>query len=174
MIKYSYSGLRKIISGGQSGADQAGLYAAEFYNVETGGFAPKGYRTVHGNFLKLKEFGLIETASGDYPQRTSSNVQHSDATVRLASNFNSPGEILTATLCKSFKKPVFDILLDGKHYRKKAQQLSEFIKENFVQVLNVAGNADRKTQFGNTYHEAYDVLTHCFNLLKDQDLLIHK
>jgi hypothetical protein len=34
-----------IISGGQTGADQGGLFAAEILKIKTGGYAPKGYRT---------------------------------------------------------------------------------------------------------------------------------
>lgn len=37
--------LLKVISGGQLGADQAGLAAAKAVGIRTGGFAPKNYKT---------------------------------------------------------------------------------------------------------------------------------
>jgi Circularly permutated YpsA SLOG family len=37
--------LKKIISGGQTGADQAGLRTAKRLGIETGGWMPQGWRT---------------------------------------------------------------------------------------------------------------------------------
>lgn len=36
--------IKKVISGGQTGADQAGLLAARVCGVDVGGTAPKGYQ----------------------------------------------------------------------------------------------------------------------------------
>lgn len=46
--------LRKVISGCQNGADQAGLYVAKKYGIETGGWIPKGWKTLNGS---KPEFG---------------------------------------------------------------------------------------------------------------------
>jgi RNA polymerase sigma factor (sigma-70 family) len=46
--------VRKVISGGQTGADQAGLFAAEAFGIETGGWMPKGFLTLAGNSCKMK------------------------------------------------------------------------------------------------------------------------
>ena len=40
--------LTTIISGGQTGADQAGLLAAQALGLQTGGWAPHGWRTDAG------------------------------------------------------------------------------------------------------------------------------
>ena len=40
--------LTKIISGGQTGADYGALLAAHALGLETGGWAPKGWRTEDG------------------------------------------------------------------------------------------------------------------------------
>ena len=45
--------IKKIISGGQSGADLAGLKAAIKLGIETGGFIPKNYRTENGSDYTL-------------------------------------------------------------------------------------------------------------------------
>ncbi len=72
--------LRKIISGGQTGADMGGLLAAKELGLETGGTAPGGYKTEKGRNLDLRDiYGL--TQFGTYPQRTRINVRDSDATV---------------------------------------------------------------------------------------------
>jgi len=97
--------LVKVISGGQIGADQAGLFAARDCNIETGGFAPKGYLTENGNDISLKtKFGLEEPNFSGYPIRTRLNVAHSDGTL-VFGNHNSPGCKLTINICKELKKP---------------------------------------------------------------------
>ena len=88
--------LRKIISGGQTGADRAGLAAAALLGLETGGTAPQGYRTMEGSDFDLRDtFGLKEHWSSAYPPRTECNVKDSDGTIRIARDFDSAGERLT-------------------------------------------------------------------------------
>lgn len=62
--------ISKIISGGQTGADQGGLSAAIILNIKTGGTAPKGYRTQAGSASWLNKLGLLEHSSSDYAPRT--------------------------------------------------------------------------------------------------------
>jgi Circularly permutated YpsA SLOG family len=63
----------KIVSGGQTGADQAGLRAARAAGIETGGWAPKGWDTEDGPAPWLEDFGLIECPVTGYPARTEAN-----------------------------------------------------------------------------------------------------
>jgi hypothetical protein len=51
--------LRKIISGGQTGADIAGLDAAVLLHIPTGGTVMKGFKTESGpNFELGYKYGL--------------------------------------------------------------------------------------------------------------------
>ena len=62
--------LKKVISGGQTGVDRAGLVAASLSKLETGGTAPQGYRTLDGEDYDLRDiFGLTEHWSSAYPPR---------------------------------------------------------------------------------------------------------
>jgi hypothetical protein len=54
--------IEKLISGGQTGADRAGLEAAKALGIATGGTAPKGWRIENpdgtsGSDPSLAEFG---------------------------------------------------------------------------------------------------------------------
>jgi len=69
----------KLISGGQSGADRAGLDWAIDRGVECGGWCPKGRKTEDG-ILEMR-YPLKETATPKYTQRTEWNVRDSDATL---------------------------------------------------------------------------------------------
>ncbi len=71
--------LKKIISGGQTGADQAALDAAIKLGIPHGGWIPKGRSTENG---KLPDkYKLKEMPTKSYPNRTEQNVIDSDGTL---------------------------------------------------------------------------------------------
>jgi len=147
--------LKKVISGGQSGADQAGLYAAKSFGFETGGWAPKGWKTSEGKKQGLLQtvYGLKEHKSG-YVKRTWSNVEDSNATIRLAYNFNSPGEKCTLNAIKRYKKPFIDVDLNNPQ---PAESISKWIKDNNIEVLNIAGNT-QPTHGPNIFREVLNYM----------------
>ena len=60
--------LEKIISGGQTGADQGALDAAIKLGLDHGGWIPKGRKTEAGPLSR--EYRLKEMPTGDYNRRT--------------------------------------------------------------------------------------------------------
>jgi len=130
--------ITKIISGGQTGADRAGLDAAKESGIVTGGRCPKGFRTETGTDPSLKEYGLTETASSDYSERTKLNVLDSDGTVIFADVSNgkitSRGSLLTLKTARENDKPCVVNPTDA--------ELVKWIKSNSISVLNVAGNRE--------------------------------
>ena len=68
----------KIISGGQTGVDQAALDVALELGLEIGGWVPKGAFNENGEYLLDKYPQLKETPSDDPKQRTEWNVRDSD------------------------------------------------------------------------------------------------
>ena len=98
--------LERVISGGQTGADRAGLAAAKAAGIATGGWMPKGFRALDGPHAEFAAiYGIQEHTSDRYPPRTALNVKESDATLRFATDCNSPGEVLTLQMCKRYGKP---------------------------------------------------------------------
>lgn len=79
--------LEELRSGGQSGADIAGLRAGRALGVKTGGFVPKGYRTSRGADPSLASYGLVEISDGSlasqYVRRSMMNVDAADATIAI-------------------------------------------------------------------------------------------
>ena len=103
----------RIHSGGQTGADLAGLWVAKNMGLPTGGLAPQGYKTQAGDKPSLKDlFGL--KAAGDYRTRTIQNVRDADVTLIFARNWNSPGTVLTKNSCLKLVKQSFSIP-DNRH-----------------------------------------------------------
>jgi len=136
--------LKKIISGGQTGADQGGLEAGRRLGLKTGGTAPMGWRTEDGPQPRLlMSYGLVECGLPGYPARTRINVQNSDLTV-IFGNPRSPGSRLTLDLCIQLKKchllnPIQDELA------KFIDSMSTLIDNMPIRILNVAGNRESKS-----------------------------
>ncbi len=131
--------VRKIVSGGQTGADRGGLDAAEALYLRTGGHAPRGYRTEEGCDASLALLGLSETASGGYKERTVANVNSADATV-VFDWAGSSGSAYTAAHCLRARKPL--LRLTGKSVAAAERSLRDFVHRYGVTVLNVAGNRE--------------------------------
>lgn len=133
--------LDKVISGGQSGADHGGLVAARKAGVATGGWMPRGFRTLDGPKPgRARLYGLREHPSPAYPPRTFANARDADATVRFAVNWSSPGELCTSRVCRTLHRPMYDV--DMTHLLL-VTPFVRWLREHDVSVLNVAGHSEQ-------------------------------
>lgn len=133
--------LKKIISGGQSGADIAGLETAKRFGFETGGTMPFGFKTLDGSKPEYKQlYGVVAHSSSSYVPRTKKNVKDSDGTLRLAYDFESSGEKLTLRSILDYKKPYFDVDFNIDYDVNKAY---DWLLSNNIKVLNIAGNSEK-------------------------------
>ena len=146
-----------IISGGQTGADEAGLEAAHVNGIKTGGYAPKNYKTSIGPNPQLlrDKYGLKEFHLG-YKERTWANVEAAQATVRLCVDFWSAGEICTLNAIKHYNRPYFDVYLPNPI---SVFDFVSWLNRYNISILNVAGNTQ------NTRN--YDIYTPTFNYLNE-------
>jgi hypothetical protein len=128
--------VRKIISGGQTGAARGGLEAARALGLESGGWAPNLFATEIGPDLSLRWFGLREGGGGREHRRR--NVADADATVVFACR-PSPSSQLVARYATTL----------GKAYRvinpfapDALARLRAFLAEASPRVLNVDGHRE--------------------------------
>ena len=70
------------MSGGQTGVDRAGLVAAMWFSIPTGGWVPCG-RLAEDGVVPEGFYTLRECPSGGFRERTRANVLDSDATLIL-------------------------------------------------------------------------------------------
>ncbi len=134
--------VKKIISGGQTGADYAGLVAAKVLGLETGGTAPAGYKTENGPNYELRDyFGL--SAFGTYPERTKTNILNSDMTLILGledtKDFSEGGTALTRVLCIEENKPYMLCKLSINNIMMPDTFLQQYILNHNINTLNIAG-----------------------------------
>lgn len=142
--------IAKIISGGQTGADQAGWRAAKRCGLPTGGYMPIEFRTEAGNMPKFEElYGATELTTSSYQLRTQVNVRESDLTLWFG-RLDSRGFTSTSAACKFLFRPMVSFPATAinpakrKAYfllaLKKVRELSE--QEQREIVINVAGNRE--------------------------------
>jgi hypothetical protein len=151
--------LELIITGGQTGADQAAWRAARACGISTGGMMPRGFKTSAGDrsdFLGL--YGAEEHPSPDYPPRTAENVKRADATLIFnRGDQDSRGTELARGLCLEHKKPHMVVDPDNPP---PPLYVAGRIAHSGHRILNVAGN---RAPDPDTWVEAY--LTTIFALL---------
>jgi predicted Rossmann-fold nucleotide-binding protein len=124
----------KIVTGGQTGADRAALDWAIQNGIPHGGWCPKGRLSEDGTIDA--RYGLIETSTKRYVQRTEMNIRDSDGTVICTLGDQlSGGTGKTAELAARHRKPWI-------HLTPASQEnaLAEFVLRHGITVLNVAGS----------------------------------
>jgi hypothetical protein len=127
-------GVKRIVSGGQTGVDRAALDVALSLGIEHGGWCPRGRLAEDGTIPA--RYLLTETASSDYAERTEKNVLDSDGTLILYRGRLSGGTSLTRSLAQWYRKPCITFDLEKRVNVGRAQR---WLDENKIRVLNVAG-----------------------------------
>ena len=133
--------LKKIISGGQTGADRGGLEAAIALGIPHGGYCPRG-RLAEDGFIPHK-YELTETTSRDYPDRTMRNIAAADATLIVVNSFVAagPGSRLTIDMAMRVRKPCMTVEL-SKGRKTAASRVRGWLRRLRVETLNVAGSRE--------------------------------
>lgn len=145
----------KVISGGQTGADIAGIDAALSVGLDYGGSIPKGRKTEQGTLLERYN-KIIELETTSYPKRTEFNVANSNATLIFTYNKLGAGSALTVKMAKKHGKPYLHINLQKKTDGEAVKEVSEWLDKVKPSVLNVAGS--RESTAVGIYQRVYSIL----------------
>jgi hypothetical protein len=129
--------IEKIVSGGQTGADQAALDVAIELGVPYGGWIPKGRLTEDG-FLPAK-YLLQEMPTESYALRTEQNVIDSDGTLIISHGRLTGGSALTRQYADKHDRPCLHIDLNKNDPLEASLKIAIWISKNRIGVLNVAG-----------------------------------
>lgn len=132
--------LEKIVSGGQDGADVAGLDWGIAHGLQHGGWCPRGRKCESG--MIDPKYQLLEMPTAGYMARTEGNVRESDATIIFTlSDRLSGGSLKTEHFSKTHGKPCL-------HFRPGVDPkfISLFVKRYQVRALNIAGTRASKAE----------------------------
>ena len=153
--------IEKVVSGGQTGADRAGLDAAMESGIPVGGYCPKGRLAEDGTVPDC--YPLTELTKGGYSARTEKNVVESDGTLILNMGKLSGGTRLTAECARKHGKRYLLVQLDAEP---RMECVLNWVKENNIRTLNIAGPRESKHP-GGIYQQAANYLRHLFASLKE-------
>ncbi len=129
--------VKKIISGGQTGADRAALDAAIELGIPHGGWVPKGRRAEDGRITN--RYHLTEMPSGHYHKRTQQNVLDADGTLIISHGRLKGGSALTRKLAQKHHRPFLHLDLDRLSVTEGSRKMRSWIEAQAITVLNVAG-----------------------------------
>lgn len=130
--------VRKIISGGQTGADRAALDAALAAEIPYGGWTPRG-RTDELGAIPARYAALHESDCSDPALRTRLNVRDSDATVIFSRGPLRGGSRWTVECARELGRPWLHLDLARRSEADAVAALHAWIGLHRVQTLNVAG-----------------------------------
>jgi hypothetical protein len=129
--------LVKIISGGQTGADQGALDGAIACAFPHGGAIPAGRMTEAGPLPM--SYAMEELASHRYMDRTIKNVKDGDGTLILSNQNLTGGSALTYKTARKLAKPHLHIDFRNNDVTQAVNRVNSWLQEHQIQILNVAG-----------------------------------
>jgi hypothetical protein len=148
--------LERVVSGGQTGADQAGWRAAVAAGITTGGWMPMGFRTEgrldvdrhpgadesHPEFAE--KYGARAHESLEYRVRTRQNIPEADAVVWFGDPQTRDGRMMLG-LARMMGRPTFVVKLgDDSPSTEPPARLADWIVAQAPRTLLVTGNRESK------------------------------
>ena len=158
--------IKKIISGGQTGADRAALDVAIKMGIEHGGWIPKGRKAEDGPLSD--KYQLMEMPTASYPKRTEQNVIDSDGTLIISRGKPTGGSDYTREMALKHKKHLLHVDLNLTTSFDAASLVNSWIKLYRIKTLNVAG--PRATKDPNIYVDVFRILEWAFKIYRMEDL----
>jgi len=146
--------ITKIISAGQTGADQAALDAAIKLNVQHGGWISKGRPTENGPLADA--YQLLEMVTENYTEQTVKNVTESDGTLILSHGRLDGRSELPQKLAQKHNKSCLHIDMTGKPIFLIASDVHKWVLQNGIGVLHVAG--PRASEDPEIYQDTFYVI----------------
>jgi hypothetical protein len=157
--------LKKIISGGQTGADRAALDVAIKLKIPHGGWIAKGRITEEGPLSERYQLQEMKTDSN--AARTEQNVIDSDGTVIIARGKLTGGTDYTREMALRHKKKMLGVDLTQTDPFEAASLIASWIELYRIEVLNVAG--PRASKDPGIYFAVVKILEQALQILIDEE-----
>ena len=146
--------IRKIISGGQIGADQAALDVAIKLGFSHGGWIQKGRKTQSG--ILPAKYQLKELQTAGYKQRIEQNVIDSDGTVIISHGEPTGGAEYGRKMADKHDRPWLHVNLKENSTFIIASKINTWVLENNIEVLNVTGS--KVSEDSTIYKDTMDIV----------------
>ena len=126
-----------VVSGGQTGVDRGALEAALDSGVTCGGWCPEARQAEDGTIPA--RYPVTELAGSGYDARTRKNVEDSDATLVITFGIASAGTAKTIEFCVTLGRPHLVIDAATMPLAQAVGEAVQFVRQQGVTCLNVAG-----------------------------------
>ena len=146
--------IKKIISGGQVGADQGALDVSIKYGIPHGGWIQKGHKTQSG--ILPPKYHLQEMSTASFKDRIEQNVIDSHGSVIITHGPLTGGADYCLKMAQKHDRPCLHIDLNTLLEFTAASRLNAWIKENDIEVLNVTGS--RTSEDASIYKATMDII----------------
>jgi hypothetical protein len=150
--------IRMIISGGQTGADQAALDVAIKFGIPHGGWIAKGRKNENGRLPD--KYQLQEMPAASRGSHAEQNVLESDGTLIISHGKLTGGSEFVRKMVMYYERPWLHLDLNRIITFKAARKLRLWIKNHKVEVLNVAG--PRASKDPEIYRDTAEILETAF------------
>jgi hypothetical protein len=152
--------IKRIVSGGQTGADRAALDVAIKLGIAHGGWIPRGRLTESGALPQ--KYHLKETSSSQYSVRTEKNVVDTQGTLIISHGPLTGGTEFTREMAIRHSRPWLHIDLDRTGAFHAATAINSWILQKKIEILNVAG--PRASEDPAIYQETLNILESVYYL----------
>lgn len=129
--------IKKIISGGQTGAERAALDAAIQFNISHCGWIPKGRVTEAGRLPN--KYKLTEMAAGSYTKSREQNVIDSGGTLIISHGDLSAESKFIHEKVLEYNKQCLHIDLEKINAFQAAHVVKKWVSDYSIEILNVTG-----------------------------------
>ena len=134
--------IEQIVSGGQTGVDQAVLLTASEFGIPVAGWCPKGGLDENNVSILHQHASLREATTADPAERTKLNIRDSDGTLIIVPSLPLPQNIkdgtqLTIDEAHQTEKPYLIINLANK--QDAAEKVQHWLEQHDIKILNVGG-----------------------------------
>lgn len=157
--------IKKIISGGQTGADRAALDVAIRQGIPHGGWILKGRITEKGPLPE--RYRLQEMPTDSHRARAEQNVIDSDGTLIVARGRLTGETDYTRQMTLKHKKQLLGIDLEQTNLYDAASLVASWIKMRRIEILNVAGPGASKDR--QIYRDVIMILERAIKILRDEE-----
>lgn len=152
--------VKKIISGGQVGVDQAALDAAIKLGIPHGGWIQKGRKTQSGKLPDKYQLQEMPTAS--YKERIEQNVIDSDGTLIISHGKPTGASDYSRKMALRHKRQFLHVDLIQLNTLKAAKLINSWIALRHIKTLHITGS--RASEDANIYKATMDVLESAYYL----------
>jgi len=150
--------IRMIISGGQTGADQAALDVAIRFGIPHGGWVAKGRKNENGRLPD--KYQLKEMPAGSRASHAEQNLLDSDGTLIISHGKLTGGSEFVRKMAMHHERPWLHIDLSRMIAFKAARKLRLWIRSHKIEVLNIAG--PRASKDPEIYRDTVEILETAF------------